>query len=231
MPITKCRECKKDVSVSASKCPHCGVDQPGLSKNAHGCSSIFSLVLMAVLFWWIFWSDDFLEFPSMPSWFESTELDASLLPHSNASYKETNLQVGCESKYSEAKKEDIFESRYKNHWMTWIGGRIDTLKTDEAGLDFDFHKSDLDIEFLDNNAGYNLKKDDVVSVKFVMRKAGGCFLPFKGDNASVSHLTEEQKNNRSNACIARYMSDAISFGADPSMVMTPLILKKCNIFK
>ena len=33
MPLTQCRECHKDVSRDASKCPHCGVHNPSKQKN------------------------------------------------------------------------------------------------------------------------------------------------------------------------------------------------------
>ncbi|HAT2207796.1 TPA: hydrogenase maturation nickel metallochaperone HypA, partial [Kluyvera intermedia] len=29
MALTKCKECKKEVSTSAKTCPHCGVKDPG----------------------------------------------------------------------------------------------------------------------------------------------------------------------------------------------------------
>lgn len=35
MALTKCKECKKEVSSSARRCPHCGVDDPGIT--AKGC--------------------------------------------------------------------------------------------------------------------------------------------------------------------------------------------------
>ena len=34
MAMTKCKECKKDVSTSAESCPHCGISEPGFSITA-----------------------------------------------------------------------------------------------------------------------------------------------------------------------------------------------------
>ena len=31
MPLVKCKECGKEISMSAAICPHCGVPEPGLS--------------------------------------------------------------------------------------------------------------------------------------------------------------------------------------------------------
>jgi hypothetical protein len=44
---------------------------------------------------------------------------------------------------------------------------------------------DLMVKFADKKTGYDLKKDVTVTVKFVMRNAGGCFLPFSGDFAEL----------------------------------------------
>ncbi len=55
MALTKCKECKKEVSTSAKTCPHCGVKDPGFGAKTeawrmpyldnHRCSS-------HVLCWW-----------------------------------------------------------------------------------------------------------------------------------------------------------------------------------
>lgn len=40
MALTKCKECKKEVSNKASKCPHCGIANPGLTAKSMlgGCA-------------------------------------------------------------------------------------------------------------------------------------------------------------------------------------------------
>ena len=47
MAMTKCRECGKDVSSSASSCPHCGIKHPGGERV--GCV-LGTLFLLSVLF-------------------------------------------------------------------------------------------------------------------------------------------------------------------------------------
>jgi hypothetical protein len=42
---------------------------------------------------------------------------------------------------------------------------------------------DLQVELADLNAGYDLEKGQRVTVRFVMRRAGRCYLPFEGDQA------------------------------------------------
>ena len=53
---TNCRHCQKEVAVSAEKCPHCGGETPGLTKQqAETAKSITTLativLLIAILFW------------------------------------------------------------------------------------------------------------------------------------------------------------------------------------
>ncbi len=96
-----------------------------------------------------------------------------------------NKEVGCDSKYSDEKKTDIFNSKYKNHWMTW-SGEILLLEADNAALNIDgIGIQDLQITFDDKKAGYDLKIGDTIKVKFVMKYGGGCFLAFIGELASI----------------------------------------------
>ncbi|KZQ99270.1 hypothetical protein A3N66_07370 [Enterobacter hormaechei subsp. steigerwaltii] len=49
MALTKCKECKKEVSASAKTCPHCGVKNPGVTakQTLGGC---LVLIVLAVGF-------------------------------------------------------------------------------------------------------------------------------------------------------------------------------------
>jgi len=101
------------------------------------------------------------------------------------SYKELDAQVGCKSKYSDAKKEDIFNARYKNRWMTWRG-EVVRADSDEASLNMDGKGiQDLHIDFADKNAGYDLTIGQFITVRFLMKSAGGCFLPYRGYDATI----------------------------------------------
>lgn len=104
-------------------------------------------------------------------------------PTSSSSYDELNQNVGCDSKYVEDKKSDIFKSNYLNHWMTWKG-QILTASSEDAALNLDGKGiQDLHITFADSKGGYDLLQDQIVSVKFLMKTAGGCILPFEGIKA------------------------------------------------
>jgi len=169
MAMAKCKECGKEVSDSASKCPHCGVDNPTTTAG----QMFGGFVVLAVIVWfaWSFFSDD-------------SSSSSTSYSYSSASYAEVDREVGCSSKYSDDKKDDIFKSKYKNKRMTW-SGEVVLAEADEASLNIDGKGTqDLAVDFADSNAGYNLNKGDRISVSFVMRHMGGCFLPFSGDNAS-----------------------------------------------
>ncbi|WP_373033354.1 hypothetical protein [Sulfurovum sp.] len=103
----------------------------------------------------------------------------------DSSYSETNYVVGCRSKYSNDKQRDIFNALYKDHWFTWRGVVV-VVKSDRASLNIDnFGTQDLQVNFENKEAGYNLTVGSPITVKFLMKTAGGCFMPFSGDKAVV----------------------------------------------
>ena len=111
--------------------------------------------------------------------------DTSSYPVSSSSYAELDSEVGCDSKYSDDKKEDIFNFRYKNHWVTWVG-EVVLAEADNASINIDGKGTqDLQVDFADKNAGYYLTKGNMIKVKFIMETAGGCILPFSGKQATI----------------------------------------------
>ncbi|WP_165674345.1 hypothetical protein [Metapseudomonas otitidis] len=116
---------------------------------------------------------------------EKTLAEQGIYLDSTASYAETDSQVGCSSVFSDDKKENLFNANYRNRWMEWKG-EITLLEAGEMSLNVDGHGiQDLSVKFEDPSAGYDLKKGSVVTVKFLMIRAGGCFLPFAGERARV----------------------------------------------
>ena len=100
------------------------------------------------------------------------------------SYARIDSEVGCESKYSDQKKMDIFNSKYKGKSFRW-SGRVNNPERGSTSLDIDGRLSDLRIYFSDGQTGYDLLKDQTITVVFVMNELGGCFLPFIGRNAYI----------------------------------------------
>lgn len=56
MAITNCKECKAEVSKKAKKCPHCGVDNPGVTTRDYilGGAALIVILVAAITFF----SDD-----------------------------------------------------------------------------------------------------------------------------------------------------------------------------
>lgn len=102
-----------------------------------------------------------------------------------ASYEEVEREVGCKSKYSKAKKKDIFESRYKNTWMVW-SGTVVLPDSNKTSLNVDgVGTQDLVVKFKQAGAGYDLMQDQAITIKFLMDSVGGCFLPHSGKEAVI----------------------------------------------
>ena len=108
-------------------------------------------------------------------------------PINNSSYATTNMEVGCDSKYSKDKKKQIFDRKYKNHWMTWKG---DVVLSDKgsASLNMDgVLVQDLSVDFKDKKSGFDLQKGQTIKVRFLMKSIGGCVLPFSGNQAEIKY--------------------------------------------
>lgn len=115
----------------------------------------------------------------------NTQIDNRSFPTSNASYDEVNMQTGCDSKFIDVKKADIFNSKYKDHWMTWKG-KVFHAEPESVSLDMNGAGiNELRAVFSDSRAGYDLLIGSEISVRFVLRSQGGCILPFTGDKAEL----------------------------------------------
>ena len=176
MALIKCKECGNEISKKAEKCPNCGAPA---KKKTSVLTWVITVIFVLGFVGYINGPDDGGGIaPSSVASSKTYQL-------SDASYDEINSEVGCDSKYSDDKKEDLFNRNYKNHWMTWRGVVV-LSEADEASLNIDgIGTQDLKVDFANPKAGYDLNKDTVISVKFLMKRAGGCFLPFSGERAVI----------------------------------------------
>ena len=136
--------------------------------------------------------------PHQPDWASSTSTSTTSsraravtapvepqYPTSTASYAQVDSEVGCKSKYSDEKKEDVFNAKYRDHWMTWRGEAV-IVESDKVALNVDgVGIQDVTIDFKQQGAGYDLTKGSMVKVRFLMKSAGGCFLSFDGDDGEL----------------------------------------------
>lgn len=168
MALIKCKECGNEISKKAKVCPKCG--SPIKKKVKYSQWVFIALFTLTGVF--------FLNERHNPS-------NNPKYPESNANYWEVSSRTGCESKYSDAKKSDIFNSEYKNHWFTWEGV-VELADASSASLNLDGKGiQDLKVEFSNSNAGYDLNKGSVITVKFLMKTAGGCVLPYVGTDGKI----------------------------------------------
>lgn len=56
MALTECKECRKEISDKAFKCPHCGVDR-SFSKKLGTQEAITGVIVALGLIWWLASSD------------------------------------------------------------------------------------------------------------------------------------------------------------------------------
>jgi hypothetical protein len=68
MALVECRECKKDVSTEASKCPHCGVYNPSNSSSIHAEDTLVGLLILGAIFFVFMWIVKTGNLP--PDWFD-----------------------------------------------------------------------------------------------------------------------------------------------------------------
>jgi len=97
-------------------------------------------------------------------------------------YKAVNDAIGCASHDSDDKKADIFKNDYQDKFVIW-SGVIQNIEDNRLFINSDgVGLSDFVAELTDNNAAYNAKIGDRVTVKFRLKRLGSCKQPFRGDN-------------------------------------------------
>ncbi len=177
------RTAEDDQTTPPEQCPNCGViyekalrakSSPAGKRESGPITQAVASILMVVVF-----------VIAAASLFSDDGADATTLPTSSAGFDEVDDEVGCGSDYSDEKRADIFRARYQDHWMTWPGT---VVSSDNGEVDIDagaLGMSDLDVELSDPDEGYDLIDGEEVVIRFVMRKPGGCFIPFRGDMASI----------------------------------------------
>jgi hypothetical protein len=111
--------------------------------------------------------------------------EAEIRGESPDSYIVMDSKCGCNSQNGEPKREAIFNSEYKDKWVTYFG-IIELIDDNSLHVNADLGgASDLTIEFENSKDIYNLKNGSFVAVKFVLREQGGCFSNYKGDLGKI----------------------------------------------
>ena len=111
-------------------------------------------------------------------------IDVAELPSSDKTFAEADADVGCGSVHSQAKLKDIFEENYKNHWFVW-SGRVISADAGSVLLDMNGGLADVSVDFENDRDGYDVTEGSMLTVRFFMSRAGGCVLPFVGENGQI----------------------------------------------
>ena len=94
-------------------------------------------------------------------------------PTIDASFRQVSEAVGCGSKLGEQKKEDIFQSSYKDHVVTSSGKMMDGSRSEIRVAVVALFGSDFDVTLKPGQSAYDLEKGQPVTVKFVLRQQAG----------------------------------------------------------
>ncbi|MEN9972428.1 MAG: hypothetical protein RIS20_775 [Bacteroidota bacterium] len=110
---------------------------------------------------------------------------AEIRGESPDSYIVMDSKCGCDSQNGESKREVVFNSEYKDKWVTYFG-TIESIHDNKLSVNADLSGvSDLSVEFENEKDIYNLKNGSFVAVKFVLREQGGCFSDYEGDMGKI----------------------------------------------
>ncbi|MEQ5834209.1 hypothetical protein [Marinobacter sp. NFXS9] len=138
MALTKCKECKKEVSTKAEKCPHCGVKNPGMSAKDTLVGAV-GLFVIVVIGWAIFGPDD--EPDSEPSKTQQSEKSADeLAAEKAAKAEECRKDIQCWGRENVASATTLcvqaVERRAK-YEVKWTDGFADMKLSRRGWLDED----------------------------------------------------------------------------------------------
>jgi hypothetical protein len=106
---------------------------------------------------------------------------------SNDQFRQMLAQTGCDSKYNDDKKADLYSANYEGKPMS-VTGSIKVLDGADVSVKvlpstFTF---DVTVTLADRKAAYNLEKGQRISLNFDVAGQGGCFLPFTGKHGVIA---------------------------------------------
>lgn len=188
MALKKCKECGKEISATAIRCPHCGNIRDVICKP---CLILLTGIIVLSVIIAVGVKDPKKTLTSAPNTENYPTSSASyaklnsIYPTSWLLYPKANSAVGCDSKEPYEVRNYVFNKAYKNQWMTWRG-KVVFVNADVVALDIAGKGGrDIEVEFADKNTGYNLTKGKFITIRFLMKYPGDCMFPFLGNNATI----------------------------------------------
>jgi hypothetical protein len=94
--------------------------------------------------------------------------------------------TGCNSRFSDEKKADLFAERYQGLTLT-VTGEIKSNSKGVVGLKVlsETWTSDVLVAMNDPKVAYDLEKGQHITVSFKVLKHGGCFLAYSGNDGVI----------------------------------------------
>ncbi len=131
MVMTKCKECKKEVSAKAKACPHCGVKNPGFNAKDALKGLIVLAILVGVGYWYFSDGDDTVKEPPKVTVCADDDGECIFKAHLVSALNVCEDPIQNSSKYeyewTNGLSVNIF-SRYVNepekHQMTYVGDKL-----------------------------------------------------------------------------------------------------------
>jgi hypothetical protein len=113
-------------------------------------------------------------------------VNAAKAEFARGSFLQMVAETGCQSKFSDEKKADLYASGYKGRSMT-VTGVVGYIKDGRVGLKIlpTTLTSDIDITLKDRSRTYDLEKDTAITVNFKVSFHGGCILSYSGDEGVI----------------------------------------------
>jgi hypothetical protein len=100
--------------------------------------------------------------------------------------REVIRETGCDSRFSDEKKEDLFKAKYKGQRIV-AAGTVAMLKDGQVNLKLlsTTLTFDVRIHMRDERATYDMEKGSKVTIEFTANSNGGCVLSLSGDDGVV----------------------------------------------
>jgi hypothetical protein len=104
----------------------------------------------------------------------------------NAAFLQMIAETGCESKYSDDKKADLFATRWRGTPMT-VTGEVSLVSSGTVSLKIlrTTLTSDIRVKLRDSRDAYDLEKGQRVTLTFKVSDHGGCILSYGGESGSL----------------------------------------------
>jgi hypothetical protein len=104
----------------------------------------------------------------------------------NDAFIQMDAAIGCDSHYSDEKKEAIYRKDYKGKTMV-LRGTVADVDHGRIGLKLLPHTLvyDIAVDLANSHDSFDIEKGQTITLKFQVSYQGGCFLSYSGKNGVI----------------------------------------------